>query len=147
VKRTPFKKKPYTWNRNKPKKPRKGLFDHLKKESKNHEWNRIKREILDPYFHANDLYYICELKLPNICSGNAMKLTYAHSKKRGYIAKKEPERTRELCEVVRACINCHHTIEYPKGVSKAEGLELMFKAVTECIERRNRRLRLYEKVV
>lgn len=147
MKKTPFKKKEYKWERKpyvwkkKPKKEGKGLFDHLNKESKDHEWARIKREI-KPFFVEHGLYYICELQLPNVCVGSVLNLTYAHSKKRGDIAKKEPERTRELKEVVRACPACHHKIEYLPKTETETGREQMYRIVTDCIKRRNRRLGL-----
>lgn len=144
----------------KKKKEGKGLFKHLKKEkkglykdrtkekknlfpkkeSKVAEWNRIKREIT-PYFIENDIYNICELGLEG-CTGNAIGLTYAHSKKRGDIATKEPERTRELKEVVRACPACHHKIEYiPKELG---GRKKMYEIVTEVIRKREERLGRYK---
>jgi hypothetical protein len=62
------------------------------------------------------------------------------------IAKDEPERTRELCEVVRACSACHNHIEYlPKKDGKS-GREQMYEIVLSVIDRRNKRLGLWEKV-
>lgn len=134
LKRTPFKIKPKT------KKTSKGLFDHLKKESKDQEDQRIKREILDPYFINLGLYYVCELNLPSTCIGNSLPLQYAHSKKRGDIALKEPERTRELCEVVRACTACHNEIEYIAPTPEETGRKIMYRIVIATIENRNKLL-------
>lgn len=142
MKKTPFKKKSYTWK----KKPYtwkvrndrtdKGLFDHLKKETKQEEWERIKKDILDPYFYKLGLFTVCELRIPNICIGSALSLQYAHSKKRDYIAVDEPERTRELCEVVRACTACHNEIEHLEDTEQETGHEQMYRIVIDCIKRR-----------
>ena len=144
MKRTPFKKKPYQWKR-KPPKTKKGLFDHLKKESKNDEWTRIKRDILDPYFQKHNLYSVCELQLDR-CIGAVLPLQYAHSKKRGEIALEEPERTRELCEVIRACTNCHKDIEYLPEKDGVSGHEQMYQIVTSVIKTREKRLSRWQKV-
>jgi hypothetical protein len=143
MKRTAFKKKPYQWTI-KPKKEGKTLIP--KKETKDEEWRRIKVDILDPFFKAKNLYNGCELLLDDICIGNVLKLCYAHSKKRDDIALEEPQRTQELCEVVRACPSCHNYIEYlpeRKGIS---GKEQMYKIVTDAISRRNRRLARWKRV-
>jgi hypothetical protein len=141
MKRTPIKKSSKPMRR-KALKPRgsKGLFP--KKESKTEEWNRVKREILDPYFQENGLYWICELDYP-MCIGTALPLQYAHSKKRGEIALDEPERTRELTEVIRACTECHGYIEDPTKISKSD----MYYIVVTTIEKRNKRLSRWKNVV
>lgn len=149
MKRSGFKQKP------KKEKEKKGLFDHLvkekkglfeglKKESKDEEWRRIKDEIR-PYFIANGLYDICELHL-SVCIGNALPLQFAHSKKRVDIASEEPERTRELKEVVRACTACHNVIEHLPDTEGATGHERMYKIVRDTIAARERRLAKWKKV-
>lgn len=144
MKRTPLKRTPF---KRKPPKPKtsKGLFDHLKKEKKVDEWTRVRTEILDPYFIANNLYDVCELTFSK-CIGNKLPLQYAHSKKRGDIAKEEPERTRELCEVVRACTVCHDHIEYLPEKDGKSGREHMYDIVVSTINKRNRRLARWKKV-
>jgi protein-tyrosine-phosphatase len=124
----------------------KGLFDHLKKESKDAEWSRIKRDILDPYFYSIALLSTCELGFDG-CVGSYLPLQYAHSKKREEIAKYEPERTRELCEVIRVCTACHDKIEHPKGLKGKEAKEYMYRMVTQTIESRNRALAKWEKII
>lgn len=140
MKRTPFKRKPYQWKR----KPV-GSSSDTKRESKVDEWSRIKKEILDPYFYKHNLYDQCELKL-SVCIGNVITLQYAHSKKRNDIAKQEPERTRELCEVVRACTSCHNYIEYLPERDGKSGKEQMYEIVVSTINKRNRRLSRWERV-
>ena len=140
LKRTPFKKKPYTWKKKKPSE-KKGLFDHLKKESRVEEWNRIKEEIT-PYFIKYGIYNTCELKLPQICSGSYIGLTYAHSKKRNDIARDEPKRTEELKEVIRACVSCHDCIEYLPKLGDLSPSDRMYIIVKDCIDRRNKRLKI-----
>lgn len=151
MKRTAFKKKPYIWKR----KPSTGLSnipknktesDIPKKESKMEEWRRIKTEILIPYFISIGLISTCEIK-GDRCLGSALAMQFAHSKKRDDIAKEEPERTRELCEVIRACTNCHYDIEhlpYKDGVS---GKDQMYIIVINLIAFRNKRLARWKKVV
>lgn len=158
MKRTPFKKRPPK------KKEGKGLFsDYVpekkgivaayvsekkglipKKESKDEEWQRIKKEIR-PFFIENDLYYICELQLSK-CIGNALPLQFAHSKKRFDIAKEEPERTRELKEVVRACTVCHNYIETLPDTEDLTGHERMYRIVVDTINLREKRLGRWHKV-
>lgn len=140
MKRTPFKRKPYQWNKN-PKK--KGLFPE--KESKVEEWARVKRDILDPYFHEKGLYYTCELSLKG-CIGRLLPLQYAHSKKRDDIASEEPERTRELCEVIRTCTVCHDYIERLPSKDEKTGKQRMYEIVVKIIEKRNERLARWKKV-
>lgn len=144
MKRTPLRQKPYQWKK-KPKKKGKGLFDHLKKENKDDEWSRIKRTILDPYFIKHNLRDICEIQF-SMCIGNVLPLHYAHSKKRGDIALEEPERTRELCEVVRACSECHNYIEHLPEYNGLTGHEQMYNIVTSVISKRNKRLSRWKKV-
>lgn len=139
LKRTPFNRKPPR------EKSSKGLFDYLKKESKAEEWARIKKDILDPLFVRMGLYDTCELQLDK-CIGNIVELQYAHSKKRELIAKQEPERTRELCEVVRACTNCHDDIEHLADTAEETGHEQMYRIVVSTINRRNRRLAQYKRI-
>ena len=156
MKRTPFKKKPYQWKKKFKKegkglfkdlkKEKKGLFRHLKRESKTEEWNRIKRDILNPYVESIGLKDVCEIRIIGTCVGNALPLTYAHSKKRNDIAKNEPERTRELCEVVRACPACHHEIEYLEPTETESGHEQMYRIVTTIIKKRNAKLDRWIKV-
>jgi hypothetical protein len=132
LKRTAFKRKP-------PKaKATKGLSLYPKKETKDEEWSRIKREIT-PYFEKYGLYDRCELMLPN-CKGYGDQ--YAHSKKRGDIAKLEPERTKELKEVVRACPSCHYKVEYPEKTAEETGRQIMYRIVLSCIDARNKRLQI-----
>lgn len=125
-------------------KEKKGLFLHLKKESKDEEWFRIKQEIR-PFFVKHGLINICELKLP-MCIGNVLPLHFAHSKKREDIAKEEPERTRELKEVVRACPKCHDYIEHLPEKDGVSGRQRMYNIVIACIEIRNRRLARWKKI-
>ncbi len=125
-------------------KEKKGLFDHLKKESKDEEWRRHKAEIT-PYFVANGLYDICELQL-SVCIGNALPLQFAHSKKRIDIATEEPERSRELQEVIRACTKCHEVIEHLPDTEDLTGRERMYKIVVDTISRRKKRLARWKKI-
>jgi hypothetical protein len=126
------------------KKAKKGLFSHLKKkENKNNEWKRIKKE-LNPIFIDANLYDVCELGFEEVCIGNALPLSYAHSKKRADIAKDEPERTRELKEVIRTCAKCHYYIEYQLGNDDMySAKEKMYLVVTECIKRRQSLTNIY----
>jgi hypothetical protein len=132
MKRTGFKKKAYPWRRT-PKKE--GIIVY--KETKDEEWARIKREELDPYFYRHNLHDICELQL-RVCTGRARH--YAHSKKRDDIARDEPERTRELKEVVRACPECHDFIEYPPRTEDNSGKRMMYEVVVDRIKKREARL-------
>jgi len=147
LKRTGFKskpvewksgRKPLKWKADKPKET-KGLFEHLKKESKVEEWRRIEKEIT-PFFVSNGIYDYCELRLSN-CKGN-FQLCFAHSKKRGDWAKDEPQRGIDARQVVRACSECHNEIEYPEVDRTAgeNGKEIMYNIVVQTIEKRNKRL-------
>ncbi len=151
LKRKEWIRKPYVWKR-KPKKEGKGLFDnlkkekknlfpHLKKESKDEEWRRIQNEIT-PFFIKHNIYNYCELRL-HCCSGT-FGLAFAHSKKRDDWAKEGLEREIDARHVVRACQDCHDFIEHPKvDKSKGEnGRDVMFNYVVECIERRDKRLKI-----
>ena len=122
----------------------KRLFDHLKREPRDEECRRHYAEIT-PFFIANGLYDICELQL-SVCIGNVLSLQFAHSKKRDDIAKEEPERSRELQEVVRACTKCHEVIEHLPDNSEMSGRERMYKIVRDTIARRQRRLFKWKKV-
>jgi len=106
-------RKPYVWKR-KPKKTQKGLFDHLKQESKTEEWNRI-REELKIWFIENGILS-CELNLLGCTKASNFGWTwsFAHSRKRGDIVsrKTNPDlRDIQMREVVYACGNCHTCIE------------------------------------
>lgn len=140
MKRSGFKRK-----NNKEKKPSKNLFPHLARESKADEDRRIKTDYLDPYFHKHGLYYTCELALP-MCIGSVLPLQYAHSKKRGEIALKEPERTTEMCEVVRACTKCHYHIEHLPEKGGVSGREQMYQIVRNTIEKREKRINRWKLV-
>lgn len=142
MKRTPFKKKPYVWKQ--PVKQK--TFNLNKKESRDEEWARIKKDILNPEFIAKGLYSVCEIQLEG-CIGSIISLQYAHSKKRDDIAREEPERTRELCEVVRACTICHDIIEHLEEKDGVSGKDQMYAIVLSIIDRRNRRLSRWKKVV
>ncbi len=137
LKRTPFLKKKSV------KKETKGLFDYLKKETKDEEWRRIKEEIT-PFFVSTGLYNICELKLSK-CMGN-FKLSFAHSKKREDWANTLPQRDIDAKEVVRACPNCHDEIEYPEvDKTKGElGREIMYNIVVQTIKRREDALKRWK---
>lgn len=146
LKRTPFKKKdvPYKLESRKPLKRNKskGLSSHSGKETANDEWNRIKREI-KPIFEEFGLYDICELRLEGCIEHiRDIELQFAHSKKRGQIAKHEPERTKELKEVIRVCSSCHYKIEYPKKTEEETSRQIMYRLVLECIDKRNRELQI-----
>lgn len=149
MKRSGFKRKPKQEKESKGlfdhlEKSSKGLFDNLKKESKDEECRRHYAEIT-PFFIANGLYDICELQL-DVCIGNALPLQFAHSKKRIDIATEEPERSREMQEVVRACTQCHALIEHLPDNEYMTGRERMYKIVTDTIARRNRRLSKWKRV-
>lgn len=114
----------------------KGLFKHLEKESKTDEWTRTRLE-LDEEFLRKGIPKYCELRLSG-CTGG-LNVAYAHSKKRDEIALEGEERVRELKEVIRACSNCHHKIEYPKEELMLEGEnthDCMYRIVTQIIESR-----------
>lgn len=146
MKRKALEKTQLHWNKNPNKrKETKGLFDHLKKESKGDEWFRIKQEELHPYFQANNLFDKCELGLP-VCIGSALPLQYAHSKKRGEIALEEPQRGIEMREVIRVCQNCHNHIETLEETDGVSGHQQMYDIVVGVIARRNKRLARWEKV-
>lgn len=117
---------------------KKGLYVK-KKESKDDEWSRIKREILDPYFYEIGLFSVCELRIPNVCEG--WPLSYAHSRKRGDISKREPERTRQLCEVVRACQACHKEVEFPPRTETESSRQIMYRKIIEVIDYRNQKVK------
>ena len=126
-----MKRKPYTW-KPKPKKEGKGLFDHLKHESKVEEWNRIRAELTKQF----NLIGItrCELKLEG-CVGT-FGLAFAHSLKRGKIPKDEPLRTEKLMEVARLCIYCHNVIEYLPEVDGKSGHVRMEEIILNIIKNR-----------
>lgn len=115
-----------------------------KKESKGDEWFRIKEEIF-PYFLRHNLAGVCELQF-DCCTGNLRPLQFAHSKKRIDIATEEPERTRELKEVVRACNECHKLIEHLPDKDGLTGHERMYRIVVDTIKRREKRLARWVKV-
>lgn len=114
------------------------------RESKGDEWFRVKGEI-SPYFVANGLMNICELQY-SMCSGNLFPLQFAHSKKRRLIAKEQPERDRELKEVIRVCTHCHNFIEYLPELNGVSGHDRMYKIVRDTIKRREKRLSRWKRV-
>ncbi len=131
LKRSPIKSKPYVWKK-KPKKKGKGLFDHLKKESKIDEWVRIRAELFEKF---NQLGITsCELNLKG-CTKNYY-LGFAHSKKRKEIATEQPERDRELAEVALLCTSCHQQIEYLPSTDLETGHGRMYRIITNIINNR-----------
>lgn len=134
MKRTPIKRTAFKKTSSKTR-TSKGLFDHLKKETKNEEWKRVKKDTLDPFFIKHGLYYKCELGL-SMCIGSILELQYAHSKKREEIALEEPERTRELCEVIRVCATCHEYIEYLPEYEGKSGKTQMYEIVIKAVSKR-----------
>lgn len=129
MKRTPFKRKP------KKKKTSKGLFKHLKKESKAVEWARIRKELLKE-FEAMGINY-CEARY-NGCAGT-FGLAFAHRFKRRLIPKEEPQRSEELRTVAYLCVKCHELLEH-------SGHEIMYNSITKIIEERNNRLSRWTKI-
>jgi hypothetical protein len=81
-----------------------------------------------------------------MCIGAVLPLQYAHSKKREEIALEEPERTRELCEVVRACTACHYYIEHLEDTEEKTGKEQMYEIVVRIRNKRNKRLSRWKKI-
>lgn len=138
IKRKPKKKKTSKGLYTNYKSEKKGIYIKPK-ESKEHEWARIKREILDPYFYEIGLFNVCELNIPNVCDG--LFIGYAHSRKRGDIAKQEPERTKQLCEVVRACQKCHKKVEFPPRTITESSRQIMYRKIIEVIDSRNQKVK------
>lgn len=155
MKRTPLKKKPYTWKRFPLKKKestrtskglfkdykseKKGLFE--KKKSKIQEWNEIREELRERFTKAGitscELGYIDCTRSANFSFG----WTFAHSLKRHEItaAKVDPEqRAKELREVIYACIPCHFEIEKLGNKERFDGKPKMCDIVRAAIRARKR---------
>lgn len=133
LKRTPFKRKP------KSKKESKGLFDHLKQESKTEEWKRILNELKERFVKVGILS--CELRLKGctLASNFGWTWSFAHSLKRDKIASRKyfPEqREKEIREVVYACGNCHNIIEHLPKTEEESPEEQMYRIVLATINKR-----------
>jgi hypothetical protein len=138
MKKTPLTRKPFAW-KPKHKKKGKGLFDHLKTESKDEEWNRI-REELKVWFTENGILS-CELKLEGCTKAENFGWTwsFAHSKKRGEIVaqKVDPiQREIEMKEVVYACGSCHNTVEKIGNKVRLDNKPTMRDFVVNAINKR-----------
>lgn len=116
-------------------KTKKGLFDHLKKESKTDEWARIRKEII-PFFVAHGIYNICEVGLTGICIGTVLELQFAHSKKRVDWAVDGRARQEDAREVVRICTACHARLEHLPEQEGKTGRERMCEAIRMIIAKR-----------
>jgi len=143
LKSTPFKQKAYQWKRvpftkkkHSTPKETKGLFDHLKKQSKVDEWNEIREELKERFTRAGILS--CELEMKNCTGADNFGFTwsFAHSLKRIEISKDELERAKEIREVVYACGTCHYAIEVVGNKDREDGQLTMAEIVRSVISRR-----------
>lgn len=95
-------------------------------------WDKVRRELY-PKFRAVGLLDVCELGWEN-CLANKYGIvsqtyqTFAHSLRRKkidrYIKSNQDEYERRMREVIRACTQCHHELDYEleddKDHAKAE---------------------------
>lgn len=142
MKRTPLKRKPYQLKRTPIKQKRstprqsKGLFDHLKKQTKTVEWTEIRAELKERFLRAG--ITSCELKLKN-CTGAAnfgFTWSFAHSLKRNQISSEPEQRAKEIRSVVYACGTCHYAIEQIGNKDRDDGKPKMSDIVRSVISRR-----------
>jgi hypothetical protein len=143
LKRTPFKQKPYPWKRvpftakkrDKPKET-KGLFDHLKKQSKVEEWNEIREELKERFIRVG--ITSCELNLKNCTQAANFGFTwsFAHSLKRYDISTDPEQRAIDMREVVYACGTCHYAIESIGNKDRDDGQLTMAEIVRFTIGKR-----------
>lgn len=123
-------------------KEKKGLFDHLKKPSKNDEWAKVRKQIT-PFFVARGIYNICEAALEGICIGNALELQFAHSKKQVDRAADGRARQEDMREVIRCCTACHLHLETLPEENGKTGRERMCELIKAIIAKRG--FNVYEK--